>query len=72
VQTRRQQIRNSLQCRGKEISPDQAIEARQQICELDRLINYTTLALSNLPAERIARARAIRFVIDTILKLGAD
>ena len=72
VQRRREKIQNALRYRGKELRSDHAIAARQLICELDRLIAYTTLALSNLPQERIARARAISDAIDTMLKLGVD
>jgi hypothetical protein len=72
LQSRREQVQNALRYRGKELRSDQAVEARREICEMDRLISYTALALTSLPEERIARAKAIQFAIDTILKLGAD
>jgi hypothetical protein len=72
LQSRREQMQNALRYRGKQFRSDQALAARQQICELDRLITYATLALSNLPQERVARARAISDAIDIMLKLGVD
>jgi hypothetical protein len=67
LQARRAQTQNALRYRGKELRPDEAIEVRQQICEFDRLIGYTTLALSNLPQERMARTRAINDAIDIVV-----
>jgi hypothetical protein len=45
--------------------------ARRQIHGMDRVIAYGTLALSRLPQEQIARARAVRIALATILELNA-
>jgi hypothetical protein len=69
---RRCGISSALRHCEKEIHSDAVIQARQEISELDRLINYITTAMSNLPQNGIARAKAIQTVIATVLELGVD
>jgi hypothetical protein len=57
MQSRRSDISSALRHCGKENRPDDAIKARQQICELDRLI---------------ARLRGVQTALETVLRLGAD
>jgi hypothetical protein len=44
MQTRRGNISSALRYCEKEIHSDNVFQTRQQICELDRLINYVTRA----------------------------
>jgi hypothetical protein len=72
MRTRRCEISSALRRCEEEIHSDAVIQARQEISELDRLINYVTTAMSNLPQDGIARAKAIQTVIETTLQLGTD
>jgi hypothetical protein len=72
MQSRRCGISSALRYCEKESRSDDVIQARQQICELDRLINYVTTAMSTLPQQQIARAKAIQTAIQTVLELGTD
>jgi hypothetical protein len=68
----RDRISSALRYCERETRSDDAIQARQEICELDRLINYVTTTMSNLPQDKIARAKAVQTAIETVLELGTD
>jgi hypothetical protein len=57
MQSRRSEMSRALRYCDKETCSDDVIQARLQICELDRLI---------------ARLRAVQTAIETVLQLGGD
>lgn len=72
MQSRRCDISSALRYCEKKARSDDVMQARQHICELDRLIHYVTTAMSSLPQEQVARTRAIQTAIETVLHLGVD
>ena len=70
TQRRRDGLANVLSKHRSAFPTDTEIQAKTLISDLDRLLTYGARALSNLPNEQVARARALQTSLAAILRLG--